>query len=178
MDATFVANHKEYYKGEGGDFPPSLGRGESCESMYAHGSSVHQKCFNDALTNLLFGLWKSVWIVDPLVILPSPHPRASTCPFYPWIVVSYETYLDSFFCCFHFWIRIWVFQGVWRCFNGVLIDHILRWHVIEHSSWMLPHFAYLLTKLFATKHSSPNHFEWYGDKHICHLQVFLKHHML
>jgi hypothetical protein len=27
-----VKKHKVYYKGEGGGFPPSLGRGESCES--------------------------------------------------------------------------------------------------------------------------------------------------
>jgi hypothetical protein len=37
-----MARHKVYYKGEGGGFPPSLGRAESWESMFAHGSSVHQ----------------------------------------------------------------------------------------------------------------------------------------
>jgi hypothetical protein len=35
----------------------SPGRGESCKSMFARGSSVHQKCSNYALTNLLFGLF-------------------------------------------------------------------------------------------------------------------------
>jgi hypothetical protein len=35
---------------------PNLGHGESCESMYACGSFVHQKCSNYALTNLLFGV--------------------------------------------------------------------------------------------------------------------------
>ncbi len=35
---------------------PSPGRGESCESMFAYGSSVHQKCFDFALINL-FGLY-------------------------------------------------------------------------------------------------------------------------
>jgi len=39
-----MANHKKYYKGEGGGFPPSLGCDESCESVYANGSSMHQKC--------------------------------------------------------------------------------------------------------------------------------------
>ncbi len=39
---------------------PSSGHGESCESMFAHGSSVHQKCSNYALTNLLFGLCTSM----------------------------------------------------------------------------------------------------------------------
>jgi hypothetical protein len=40
--------------------PPSLGGGESYESEFAHGSSWHQKCSNYALTNLLFGLCKSM----------------------------------------------------------------------------------------------------------------------
>jgi hypothetical protein len=33
---------------------PSLGRRESYEYVFTHGSSVHQKCSNYALTNLLF----------------------------------------------------------------------------------------------------------------------------
>ncbi len=32
LDVGLVERHKVYYKGEGGGFPPSLGRGESCES--------------------------------------------------------------------------------------------------------------------------------------------------
>jgi hypothetical protein len=38
----------------------NLGRDEFCESMYARGSSTHQKCSNCALTNLLFGLCRSI----------------------------------------------------------------------------------------------------------------------
>jgi hypothetical protein len=41
---------------------------------------MHQKCSNYILTNLLFGLCRSVWIIDSLDIHPSPHPGASTCP--------------------------------------------------------------------------------------------------
>jgi hypothetical protein len=63
--------------------PPSLGYGESCESVYACGSFVYQKCSNYALTNLLFGLCRSIWIIDPLVTCPSPHPKAPTRPSYP-----------------------------------------------------------------------------------------------
>jgi len=55
-----MVNHKEYYKGEGGGFPPSAGHVESCESMYVCGSSMHLKCSNYALTNLLFGLCKLI----------------------------------------------------------------------------------------------------------------------
>jgi len=42
---------------------PKSGRGESFESfefIFAHGSSMHQKCSTYALTNLLFGLCKFV----------------------------------------------------------------------------------------------------------------------
>jgi hypothetical protein len=38
--------------------PPSSSRGEFCESVFARGSSMHQKCSNYAPTNLLFGLCK------------------------------------------------------------------------------------------------------------------------
>jgi hypothetical protein len=41
--------------------------------MFACQSFVHQKCFNYALTNLLFGLCRSMWIIDPLVKRPNPH---------------------------------------------------------------------------------------------------------
>jgi hypothetical protein len=41
---------------------------------------VHQKCSNYTLTNLLFGLCRSVWIIDLLVIHPCPHRRAPTRP--------------------------------------------------------------------------------------------------
>ncbi len=63
--------------------PPNSGRGESCESMFARGSSVHQKCSNYALTNLFFGLCKSMWVIDLLVILPSPYPKALAHHFTP-----------------------------------------------------------------------------------------------
>jgi hypothetical protein len=62
---------------------PSLGHGEFFESTFVRDSSVHQKCSNYALTNLLFGLCKSVWIIDPLVTHPSPHHEAPTPPSTP-----------------------------------------------------------------------------------------------
>ncbi len=74
-----MVRHKEYYKGGRWWFPPSPGPGESCESMFACGSSVHQKCSNYALTNLLFGFCRSVWVIELLVPLPSPYPRAPAC---------------------------------------------------------------------------------------------------
>ncbi len=69
-------------------FPPSLFCGESCESVYDRGSSIHQKCSNYALTNLLFGLCIFVRIIDLLVTHPSLHLGALACPFYFRNVVS------------------------------------------------------------------------------------------
>jgi hypothetical protein len=63
LGAGPMAKHKVYYKGGRWWLPPSLGYGESCESMFAHSSSMHQKCSNYTLTNLLFGLCKSMWVI-------------------------------------------------------------------------------------------------------------------
>jgi hypothetical protein len=103
LDVAPVANHREYYKGEGGGFPPSLDYGESCESMYANCLSVHQKCSNYALTNLLFGLCKSIWIINLLVIHPNPHPRAMAHPLTPEVLwVNECTPIHYFFVVFIF----------------------------------------------------------------------------
>jgi len=75
-----VAKHKKYYKGEGDGFPPSSGRGEFYEFMFTHGLSMHQKCSNYALINLLFDLCKCVRVIDLFITFSSPHPRALTCP--------------------------------------------------------------------------------------------------
>jgi hypothetical protein len=61
----------------------NLGHGESHEFVFAHGLSVHQKCSNYALTNLLFGLCRFVWIINLLVIRPNPHPGVPSCPSTP-----------------------------------------------------------------------------------------------
>jgi hypothetical protein len=50
--------------------------------MYVRGLFVHQMCSNYALTNLLYGLCRSIWIIDPVVIHPSSHPGILTHPFY------------------------------------------------------------------------------------------------
>jgi len=59
LDVGPVTSHRVYYKGKVVT-SPSLGRGESCKSEFVRGSSYHQKCLNYALTNLLFGLCRSV----------------------------------------------------------------------------------------------------------------------
>jgi hypothetical protein len=63
--------------------PPSPGHGEFCESVFARGSFVHKKCSNYALTNLLFGLCRFVWVIELLIILLGPHPRTLARPSTP-----------------------------------------------------------------------------------------------
>jgi hypothetical protein len=58
--------------------------------MFAHGSFMHQKCSNYTLSNLYFGLCRYVWIIDQLVIRPSPHPKAPTHPSNPEVLRAKE----------------------------------------------------------------------------------------
>jgi hypothetical protein len=80
LGASLVARHIEQYKGEGGGFPPKFELWWVLWVRVARDSSVHQKCSNYTLTNLLFGLCKSVWIIDSFVICPSPHPGVPARP--------------------------------------------------------------------------------------------------
>jgi hypothetical protein len=82
LDVGPMARHKKYYKGRW-RLPPSPSRGEFCESMFARDSSVHQKCSNYALINLLFGLCKLVWIIEKLVIRLNPILELQHAPLLP-----------------------------------------------------------------------------------------------
>jgi hypothetical protein len=84
-----VAVHKIYYKGGRWCLPPSSGRGESCESVFARGSSMHLNRSNYALTNLLFGLCRSVWVIDVCHSSQS-YPGAPTCPSTPKVLRAKE----------------------------------------------------------------------------------------
>jgi hypothetical protein len=77
-----VAKHIIYYKGGRWWLPPNPGHGESCEFVFAYGSSKHQNHSIYALTNLLFGLCRSMWMINYLsfFLLPS---RNSNTPLYP-----------------------------------------------------------------------------------------------
>jgi hypothetical protein len=53
---------------------------------------------------LLFDLCKSVWVIELLVNLPSPHPRAPTRPSILEMLWTKERNPNSFsFCCLHLW---------------------------------------------------------------------------
>ncbi len=105
LDATLVAKHRKYYKGGRWWLPLSSGRGESCEFMYAHVSFMHQKCLDYALTNLLFGLCKSMWIIDPFITHFNLHPGVPTHPnTLEMLQIRGRTPIPFFSHCFHLWI--------------------------------------------------------------------------
>jgi len=85
-----MAKHRVNYKGGRWWLPPSSGCGESYESVFACGSFVHQKCSNYALTNLLFGLCMSMWVIEFLVTLLSPHYGVPACPSTPKVMWATE----------------------------------------------------------------------------------------
>ncbi len=70
-----MARHREYYTGEGGGFRQV----RAVVSLVNSCLPMHQKCFNYTLTNFLFGLCRSMRIINPLVIRPNPHFGAPTC---------------------------------------------------------------------------------------------------
>jgi hypothetical protein len=51
---------------------------------------MHQKCSNYALTNLLFGLCKFVWVIDLFVTLLSPYHRALAHPSTPEVLIFFQ----------------------------------------------------------------------------------------
>jgi hypothetical protein len=81
LGVGLVAMRKKYYKGEGGGFLQVWAMVNLVSPCVACGSSVHHKCFNFALTNLLSGLCRSMWIIDLLITCPNIHPRALAHPF-------------------------------------------------------------------------------------------------
>jgi hypothetical protein len=108
-----MARHREYYWGGRWWLPPNSGCGEFCEFVFTRGSFKHQKCSNYALTNLLIGLCRFVWIIDPIFTHLNPHPKTPTMLLYPQSVASQETYPNLLsFRCFHLWTCSWVYQRV------------------------------------------------------------------
>jgi hypothetical protein len=81
LGANPMAKHIVYYKGGRWWLPPSSNHVEFCESVFVRGSFMHQRCSNYTLSSLLFGLCRSMWVLDLLVNLLSPNLEALTRPF-------------------------------------------------------------------------------------------------
>jgi hypothetical protein len=54
--------------------------------------------------------------------------------------------------------------------DGILLNTL-------QASSMLPHFAYMSTKLWKQRHQTHNHFEWAVNKQACYLEVLLNRQM-
>jgi hypothetical protein len=91
--------------------------------VYACALSMHQKYSNHTLTNLLFGLCKSVLIIDPLVTHPRPHVETSTRPFTPKVLLVKESIPSHFSC--NVFIFGFAFESLKEC-EGVSIYVIER----------------------------------------------------
>jgi hypothetical protein len=118
--------------------------------MFACGSFVHQKCSNYALTNLLFGLCRFVWIIDPLVICPSPHHGAPACPstlevlwasectptLYPFVVFTFGLIIESIK---ELGVHQWIITWFWlkKCSTFYLKLRIMRkYDKCENIKWV------------------------------------------
>jgi hypothetical protein len=113
-----VARHIIYYKGEGGAFPQvqavvslCLLVVRSCPKMF-----YAPKCSKHALTNLFFGLCKSVWMIEMLVNLPNPILELHQTHHFPLEVLRARGCAPTpSHSIVHLWTRSWVHEGVWGC---------------------------------------------------------------
>jgi len=80
LGASPVAKHKEYYKGKVVASPKS-GPWWVLWVCVCPWFVRAPKCSSYTLTNLLFDLCRFVWVINLLINLPSPRPRAPTRPF-------------------------------------------------------------------------------------------------
>jgi hypothetical protein len=96
LGAGPMAKHREYYKGEGGGFLQVQVMVSLVSPCFAHGESMHQKCSNYTLTNLLFGLCRSMWVIKLFINLFSPNHRAPTRPSTAEVLQAKECTLTPF----------------------------------------------------------------------------------
>jgi hypothetical protein len=82
LDVGFMERHIVYYKGEGGGFPQVwvVVNLVSPNLFVVHPSTKSVQTY--ALTNLLFGLCRSMWMIKCLLFFLVPS-RSSSMPFYP-----------------------------------------------------------------------------------------------
>ncbi len=104
-----------------------------------------KKCSNYALTNLLFGLCKFLWIIDLLVTHPSPHPWTLACPFTPEVLRTKESSPTPYpFDVSTFGFTIESFRELGGAFVGLFLDNkpypllmFFVWLLTYYLSWYL-----------------------------------------
>jgi hypothetical protein len=101
------------------------------------------KCSNSTLTNLLFDFYRSMWVLNCLLIF-LVLSQSSSMPLYPRSVASQRMSPNSFsFHCFHLWTQSSIHQGAWGCITN-LECHITNWcdqgkikKIYKKCSWVL-----------------------------------------
>ncbi len=129
--------------------------------LWIRGSSTHQKCFNYKLTNLLFGLCMSMWIIDPLVIRPSPHPRTPTHPSTPKVLQAKE-HAPTLYPFVVFTFYSWIYPNIWECVtNGPLQQY--HWHGFNcffYFFFLIDSYQWNGSHIFLSKCLKCNYGEW------------------
>jgi hypothetical protein len=138
---------KNIIRGKVVAFTLSLNRGEFCESMFVRGSSVHRKCSKYALTNLLFGLYRFVWIIDLLVTHLNPYPGAPSHPStLEMLWIKEHTPTPYPFVVFTFRLGI---ESTWRCVTNYIYACLFLHVKINFSLSLASSLAYIkLHKFF------------------------------
>jgi hypothetical protein len=118
-DVGPVANHKEYYEGEGDNFPQvwvvvNLVIIHVC-SWFIRAPKVLQLHINQ----FDVGLCTSVWIIDPLVTRPHPHLEVLACPSNPEMLQVRQRTPTFSSLLFYLWTHYCVDQGVWGASHGI-----------------------------------------------------------
>jgi len=90
---------------------------------------MHQKCFNYALTNLLFGLCRSVWVIEVLVNLPSPILELQHTP--PPLKCYKSGSMPQLptLSLFSSKTNIWIYWGGWECIRNSFTKMHICYHV-------------------------------------------------
>ncbi len=78
-----MARHKVHYKGEGGGFPQVLVVVNLVSLCLTMAHPCTKRHYISVLTNLLFGLCWSAWIIEPLVAHLSPISELQHTPLPP-----------------------------------------------------------------------------------------------
>jgi hypothetical protein len=82
LGASPMARHRVYYKGEGGGFPQVRAM-VSLVNLNLHVARPCTKVLQLCITNLLFSLCRSMWVIELFVNLPSPILELQHAPLPP-----------------------------------------------------------------------------------------------
>jgi len=118
LDVGSVANHKVYYKGEGGGFPQVqvvVSLVCPCYSWLVLAPQVFQLCTN----HFVWVVCRPVWVSEACQLFLVPSWSSNT-PFYPSKCCELgSVFRLLLFSLFFTWVHIWILQGVGSASNSI-----------------------------------------------------------